>query len=249
MAKKTTNASVVIEQPRVMSLCLEVTGIATMIHNCFNQKALEQMLRKHMGLSVQREKKVPAECVELSIVRNEHGAVCVPSTAFKKAMLTASTQIKGLKKTTLRSSLFIEGGSVPITYSRMVPRMDMVRTSGVGRVPDVRFRASFEDWKARMIINFPDSMPPETVVDLLNRAGNVGVGEWRPEKDGTFGTFVVTRHISDPKEHDEVRKLCRPSIKPLVIPDWAMNAELSEEILSKIAHGQTDDGESAEEEA
>ena len=52
----------------------------------------------------------------------------------------------------------------------------------------------------------------QTVVDLLGRAGRVGVGEWRPEKDGTFGTYNVVRHITDPKEIAEVRKQCAPAL-------------------------------------
>jgi len=238
MGKKTQGASVVSERRQTMFLGLGVEGTASLIQSCFNQKPLEKMLRKHMGLSVPREKKAPADCVEQAIIRNAAGAICIPSTAFKKAMLTASMQIKGLKKTMLRSSLFVEGGSVPITYSKMVPRMDMVRTAGMRRVPDVRFRPAFEDWKARLIISFPDMMPAESVVDLLNRAGNVGVGEWRPEKDGTFGTFAVCRNITDAKEINEVRKLCRPTVKPLVIPEWAMSAELDDTLLRRIAGGQ-----------
>lgn len=245
MAKKTQTASVVIEHPNILFVGLEVTGTAPLIQNCFHQKAIEEMLRKHMGLSVQREKKVPAECVERSIIRNEKGDVCIPSTAFKKAMLTAAGQVKGLKKTVLRSSLFIEGGSIPITYSQMVPRMDMVRCSGMGRVPDVRFRASFEDWKARMVISFPDTMPSQTVVDLVNRAGNVGVCEWRPERDGAYGTFLVSRNIIESKELNEVRKLCRPPVKRLTIPDWAMGLEIDPELLKRIAAGDQEDSDDA----
>jgi hypothetical protein len=241
--RPTVNQSEIIPQRTMLCLALEVEGTAPAIQNCFNQKVIEEMLRKHMGLPVQREKKVPADCIERAITRNTEEVICFPPTAFKKAMLTAAAQVKGLKKTMLRASLFVEGGSVPITYSRMVARMDIVRTSGQGRTPDVRFRPAFEDWKARLILLFADMIPAQTVVDLLNRAGNVGIGEWRPEKDGNFGTFTVVRAITDPKEISQVRKMCRPAIKPLIIPEWAMNAELSVELLSKIAGSGQLDGE------
>jgi hypothetical protein len=205
------------------------------------------MLRKHMGLSVQREKKIPAECIERATIKNTAGAICIPPTAIKKAMLTASTSIKGMKKTALRTQIFIEGNSLPIKFSQMVPRMDMVRTSGIGRTPDVRFRPAFEDWSARLIIQFADTLPVQTVVDLLNRAGDVGVGEWRPEKDGTFGTFSVTRNITDPEELAQIRKDCRVQLVSLTIPSWAMNAELSPEILAKIGAGNVDEEDDAEE--
>ena len=237
----------VIEQRSTLSVALEITGTASIIQNCFSQKAIEEMLRKHMGLSVQREKKVPADCIERATIKNVKGKVCLPPTAIKKAMLTASASIKGMKKTSLRTEIFIEGGSIPFTFSQMIPRMNMVRTSGKNRTPDVRFRPEFQDWKARLIIQFSDNLPVQTVVDLLNRAGNVGVGEWRPEKDGTFGTFEVTRNITDPAEIKEVRQECRPGLVSLTIPEWAMNAELTPEILAKIARGDSENEPEEEE--
>lgn len=237
MKNSKNGGSPMIPQSKQMMIALEIEGTATLIQNCFDQKSIEQMLRKHMGLPQEKAKKIPADCVNRAVIRNESNAICIPPTAIKKAMLTAASQVKGLKKTTLRNSLFVEGGSIPITYSKMEPRMDMTRTSGMGRTPDVRFRPEFQDWKARLILLFSDQLPVETVIDLLNRAGNVGVGEWRPEKDGSHGTFIVVRAISDGKEIAEVRKICRPPIKKLTIPEWAMNAELTDEILSKIARG------------
>jgi len=239
MKKSITNKSAVIEQQKIYSVCLEITGTAPLIQNKFAQKTIEEMLRKHMGLSVQKEKKIPSECIERATIKNEDGKVCIPPTAIKKAILSASAMVKGLKKTHIRASIFVEGNSIPIKYSQMVPQMDMVRTSGIGRAPDVRFRPRFEDWSARVIILFSEMIPVQTVVDLVHRAGNCGVGEWRPEKDGNFGTFVVTRNIMEANEIAEVRKGCRVMIPSLTIPDWAINAELSPEILAKIGAGES----------
>jgi hypothetical protein len=69
--------SVVIEQPQVQSVVLEVTGTAPLIQNNFGQKVIEQMLRKHMGLSVQREKKRPRELLENAKIRNMEGRICI----------------------------------------------------------------------------------------------------------------------------------------------------------------------------
>lgn len=227
----------IINRPQTLEIALEIEGTAPLIQNNFGQKTIEEMLKKHMGLPTNREKKVPADCIERAIIRNTAEAICIPPTSFKKSMLCVAAQMKGLAKTKLRSALFIEGGSIPITYSQMVPRMDMVRTAGIGRTPDVRFRPQFEDWKARLIILFSDMLPVETVIELLHRAGNSGVGEWRPERDGAFGTFIISRNITDKKEITQIRKECRPPIKPLVIPPWAMNTEISDDILKRIGEG------------
>jgi hypothetical protein len=239
-----TAKSLVIEQPNILSVGLEVSGTADLIQNKFSQKSVEQMLKKHMGISVQRESKKPREVLEDATVYNVDGVVAMPPTGFKLAMISAATQLKGLKKTQLRTALFIEGNSIVIKYREMVPRMDITRTSGIGRTPDVRFRPSFQDWTARLIIQFSDVLTVQTVVDLLNRAGQVGVGEWRPEKNGTFGTFRVTRHIDDPAELGEVRQENSSALIALRIPDWAMDMDVDPTVLQKIFSEQSTVAES-----
>jgi len=239
--------SFVIRRPERGRLFLEITGTADLIQNNFSQKAMEQMLKKHMGISVQREKKNPRQCVEDATIYNTDRRVCIPPAALKKAMLTAAAADKTLKKTRLRVDLYVEGSSIPITYDEVEPRMDMVRTAGIGRQPDVRFRPAFKNWKARVAITFDvDQVNHQSVVDLLNRAGSVGVGEWRPERDGTFGTFYVSRAIEDKDEQAEIAKECSVPLVPLKIPSWAMDAEIDADLLARVAKATDGEAEAAQ---
>jgi hypothetical protein len=227
--------SVVIRQIEIESIALEVEGTADLIQNNFAQKGIEQMLAKHMGISVSRETKKPREVIENAKILNTKGEICVSPVAFKAAMISGASTIKSLKKTQLRTSLFVEGNSIPITFESMEPRMDVVRVGGASKVPDIRFRPSFINWKARLIIQFSDLLNVQTVVDLLQRAGRVGVGEWRPEKNGTFGTFRVSRALESVAEVAEVRELCTtPLVRP-VIPPWAFDLDISPEAIKKLA--------------
>jgi hypothetical protein len=237
--------SLLIEQPNILSVGIEISGTADLIQNRFSQKSVEQMLKAHMGISVQRERKKPREVLEDATIYNMDHKVAMPPTAFKLAMISAATQIKGLKKTQLRTALFVVGNSIPITYEQTTPRMDITRTSGIGRAPDVRFRPSFQGWKARLIIQFADTLTVQTVVDLLNRAGQVGVGEWRPEKNGTFGTFRVSRHIDTPQELGEVEAECAIPLVPLRIPEWALDMEIDPAVLQRIFASQSQGEEAA----
>ena len=47
--------------------------------------------------------------------------------------------------------------------------------------------------QAELLVKFDaDRVTVEQIANLLNHGGQtVGVGEWRPEKNGTFGTFQV----------------------------------------------------------
>ena len=73
------------------------------------------------------------------------------------------------------------------------PRMreDVVRLNG--KTADLRYRGEFYPWSTvlRVKIN-AQVIAPETVFALITQAGfSVGVGEWRPERNGQYGCFEV----------------------------------------------------------
>lgn len=67
----------------------------------------------------------------------------------------------------------------------------MVRV-GMGTA-DIRYRPEFVDWRIPVTLKINASViSPEQVANLLNIAGfGVGIGEWRPEKNGQYGRFHV----------------------------------------------------------
>jgi hypothetical protein len=235
----------VIKPKTTASIAVEIGG-RSLIQNAFSQKAIEEMLRKHMGLSVQREKKNPRKVIEDAIVRNVDGAVCMPVVAVKCAMLTASGTVKTFerKKTLLKTSLYVEGDSIPLEFDRMVPRMDLVRLQDMNRTPDIRFRPNFMDWKMRFVLVYAnDLFQVQTMLDLLQRAGDVGVGEWRPEKNGTHGRFQILRAIESSKEIAEVRAACAVPLKTPEIPEWALDANIDMTLLARLFAPGADGGD------
>ena len=53
-------------------------------------------------------------------------------------------------------------------------------------------RAVYYDWSCDCIVQFDaDLLDPETILALVMKAGQVGIGAWRPEKGGNKGTFEV----------------------------------------------------------
>lgn len=248
MAKKSAAASaavpnLVYHEPELIKqvrthLGFEIHGTAPLIMNRFSEKTIYQMLSKHMGRDEPRQKKVPREVIEQAIQRNEAGVVALPSTSLKRGILAGASVMKNFSrnKTALRVGLFIKGASVPITYAAMVPRMDIVRNSGINRDPDIRFRPQFNDWSARFVVVFDDAaMAESTIIDLVSRAGDVGVGEWRPEKNGDYGTFEISKLLTK-EESIATMKACAPIIKPIQIPAWALDAGLDLAAIQKILH-------------
>lgn len=62
-----------------------------------------------------------------------------------------------------------------------------------GRI--VRYRPRFDQWGAEFELKVNDALiAPETAHQLLTEAGDtIGIGDFRPEKGGPFGTFRVVR--------------------------------------------------------
>lgn len=116
-----------------------------------------------------------------------------PACAFKASAIDAGYQ-QGViaKKTTARGAFHIIGEYAVIEG---VPEMreDMVQIGGMSKVADIRYRPMFREWKTTLTIKYnKKAITPEQIMNLLNYGGFAnGVGEWRPSKDGSFGTFHV----------------------------------------------------------
>lgn len=61
-----------------------------------------------------------------------------------------------------------------------------------GRI--MRHRPRFDDWTATFSVRVNETLlPPDFVQQLLTEGGQqIGIGDYRPEKSGPFGTFNVT---------------------------------------------------------
>lgn len=193
----TTQAAAELQKIRVEQAEIKVKGLSPLIMHRWSEKARKEMLDKQMKKTVKKEAKAPEEQYEASIYYLDDGRVGFPADAFKKAMIRGAKQI-GLVMTDARTSFFIHGEYctrddrelVPIT-GELQPREDMVRLNG--STSDIRFRGQLVNWEATLRVSYNASITSfDQIVNMLHAAGyGVGVGEWRPERDGTFGRFEV----------------------------------------------------------
>jgi hypothetical protein len=198
-------ATVAIELPRLNVQMLQITliGDAPLICHAWSEKAKRLMLDKQMKKAKQgKEAKSPeADFMESLYWLTDKPAepsfdvpadarFGFPAVGFKAAAVSACRFVDGVKMTEMRGAFHIMGDMVEID-GRPTPREDMVRV-GMGTA-DIRYRGEFRDWSALINIRFNASaLSAEQIVNLFNVAGfGVGVGEWRPERDGSFGLFHV----------------------------------------------------------
>lgn len=119
--------------------------------------------------------------------------------AFKAAALDAGYQQRvlvrnagtnDLAKTTARGAFHLMG-DFAVIEGLPTMREDMARI-GAGTA-DLRYRGEFKSWRTTLFITYNASVvSQEQIVNLFRLGGFAnGVGEWRPSKDGSFGTFHV----------------------------------------------------------
>ena len=181
-----------LKRINVQRISLKVEGDTPLIVHAWSAKAKKEMLDKQMKKAkTAKEAKDPRRDYEEAFYRLPDGSPGFPTIAFKQAAVSAGGRFSdGLKMTELRGSFFIEGEYVKIEGEPEM-REDMVRI-GMGTA-DIRYRPEFKIWAATLPIKFnADKISIEQIVNLFNLAGfGVGVGEWRPEKDGQYGMFHV----------------------------------------------------------
>lgn len=221
-SEKSVSASVTIPQIRQKTINIGIIGKSPLIVHAWSAKAVRMMLDKQMGKATAgRDKKDPLADFKGSLyyLPNKAG-FGLPAPSFKAAIVSAANDVS-MKMTEIKRSIHVASYLVPIIapelptelyseydteYASKIEfehkhgcsmRMDMVRLeSGVA---DIRFRGSFPDWKATLVIEYNEAVvTAEQVVNLVNAAGyGCGVGEWRPSspqvRSGEFGRFEVEK--------------------------------------------------------
>lgn len=119
-----------------------------------------------------------------------------PVGAIKQAANSTAYRLGWVKnQMALRGAYFLKtdwGEMAEIKGSIPVMREDMVRI-GMGSA-DLRYRGEFKNWymEFEMSYNASGAMTLEQIINCINAGGySCGIGEWRPEKDGSFGTFHI----------------------------------------------------------
>jgi hypothetical protein len=196
VADEEAPAQIQISRIDARTIDVPILGTTPLIMHRFSEKAKRQMLDNMQGRKSPKESKDPQAEFEAAAYRLADGGYGSPSTAFKKATIGGARFFAGVTMTALRQSMFFRG-------ERGDDGQDMVRITGeprmredvvtVGRGTDLRYRPEFPEWSAVLRVTYVVSMLTEgSVLSLIDAGGmGVGVGEWRPEKGGTFGTFQI----------------------------------------------------------
>lgn len=207
MAAKATTATdessvAAIQIDRIGSETIHVPIIGTsplIVHN-FSTKSKQQMLDAQQGRKTPKQVRDPQAEYEAAFYHLNDG-YGFPVTAFKAATVGAARFYgKDVNMTSLRQFIWMRGEMSDRDAQQLVPiigepkmREDVVRLGGPSRSADLRYRPEFREWSAVLKVTFvTSSLSRQSVLSLIDAGGmGIGVGEWRPEKRGEFGTYAI----------------------------------------------------------
>lgn len=215
MATKKETEVIEIRPLDIKRVKVRITGDTPLIVHAWSEKAKRQMLEAQMKTTKTKAKDVrdpyddfiqslywlegkpeesTPEAFEAAV--NNGAKWGFPVGAIKQAGNSAAYRLGWVKnQMQLRGSYFLQtefGDMAEIKGAVPEIREDMVRI-GMGSA-DLRYRGEFKNWYMDMTLEYNASgdMTLEQILNVINAGGyTCGIGEWRPEKDGSFGKYHI----------------------------------------------------------
>lgn len=195
-----------ITPPNFRSAEFEIEGTAPLVMLRFSKKAelMQGMAEEKSG--GKRKQKPPRDYnqeFQDAMYISREGWNGIPASAFRNALIRACS-IANFKMTQARMSVFIEAdgfdkddGTPLVRVSSGVPKLVSHNVRNATGVVDIRIRAMWEAWSAKVRVTWDDDQfKAGDIANLLSRAGmQVGVLEGRPSSRNSggmgWGTFRI----------------------------------------------------------
>lgn len=169
--------------------------------NKFSEKSKTEIEDKQTGKAkAKKEFRNPKQEFESSLYKlpGKNDRYGVPSNGLKLMAVSACKYVDGIAMTFARGAFHVQPGPGGLTEIKGKPTMDesFVRIGPFGKkVAIPRYRGRFDQWEIDVQITYNKNViSPEQIANLYETAGfAVGLCEWRPEKNGSFGMFTIKR--------------------------------------------------------
>jgi len=190
MAQKQESIELLALVPKVLRV--KVVGDTPLLIHKFGDTQKQAILDKQTHKATKRQKRDPEAEVEEATYKTDEGEDGIKAGAFKNGLVEVAPYLPNLDKKKLRGAVHVLGNIIPIKYKKKVINESTVKINR-GMSGEVRFRPEYRDWSVTLQIKYNESLvSAEQIVNCLNYAGfHMGVGDWRPQSKGTYGTFHV----------------------------------------------------------
>lgn len=176
------------------SIEVEITGISPLLMHRFGEDARNQMESKTSTALPDSDK---ARAAEAACYRLESGNLFLPAENMAAALRRGAA----FHKIGRRSAVAAFSGGVFVRPMRIdfgtgkyeIDARSVVIRATKGRI--IRYRPRLDQWNLAFKIDWDDAIIPnaDLVRAVLGDVGaRVGIGDFRPEKGGPFGRFMIS---------------------------------------------------------
>lgn len=183
---------------------IHIIGVTALLQHRFGDEAQTEAAKQTRRVSIQEE--TPRSAAEKVAYQNAKGEFYFPGAAISRLLREAggAHKVKGTRKSVkylvpaavlvLDDTITIRNGDgkTPVAGFEVDSRPVTIPATK-GRI--MRHRPRFDAWSATFELRVNEKvLAPEVVHQLLTEGGEqIGIGDFRPEKGGPFGTFRVGR--------------------------------------------------------
>lgn len=187
---------ITIKPLRVGKIKLKVIGRTPYMPEPMDMEVLERYDKKKSKQTYEKDDISEEEKAKEKYYYTLDGKKGIPVRAFYNSMIRASSYIFDKKEGGMRNvkeGVNILGNIIPLKFKREIQVIHWGRMSGMTKAPRKIIRNSFEEWSCELEIEYNQSqLSPEHIINILNWAGfHIGVGAFRKEKTGNYGSFYV----------------------------------------------------------
>ncbi len=172
-------------------ISVTIEGTTPLLFNRFRDVAIEGKSKKRTGAMTVSDVED-----KLYIYKDKPH---IPSVYLKNCITEASKQFKiiGKGKSTYSKIVASTVDIMPDMIPLQADKYEVFRISAVNPMTKGRMmteRPRYNKWKAtfEIIVNDP-AVPINVINEILEHGGKyVGIGDWRPDKKGMFGKFLIS---------------------------------------------------------
>lgn len=181
---------------KLETIKVKVIGKSPYLPEPMDEGVLDLYDKKKSKQTYTKDNRSELEKVKKKYYFTTDGKKGIPSRAFYNSMIRASSYLidksdGGMRN--VREGVIIHGDILPLEYGHEEVLEHWGRQSGRTRAPRKILRNAFHDWSVILTIQYnSNQLSAEQIFHILNWAGfHVGVGGFRKEKSGNYGTFQI----------------------------------------------------------
>ena len=185
-----------IKPLKIGKLKLKVVGRTPYLPEPMDMAVLDRYDKKKSRRSYDKDNVSEEEKAEEKYYYTSDNKKGILTRAFYNSMIRASSYLfdkgeGGMRN--VKEGVNVIGEIIPLKFKKETKVIHWGRMSGRTRAPRKIIRNCFEDWSCELEIEYnQEQLSPENIINILNWAGfHIGVGGFRKEKTGNYGSFYV----------------------------------------------------------